>query len=83
MFSLSLQDHAWLRLAVTGMLARNVGAKIRRLDQSVAELTLFERQKNSTPRLSDPVLTETLAFNADVREALLQGEQLAREEKLS
>lgn len=56
--------------------------RLDKKDQSVAELTLFERQKNSTPLLSDPVLTEALAFHAGVREAQLQGEQLAREGKL-
>src|SRR5690349_5672780 len=52
-------------------------------DQSVTELTLFEKLKNSTPPLPDAVLTEVLAFQAGVREAQLQGEQMAREGKLS
>src|SRR5689334_10740828 len=56
--------------------------RLDKKDQSVAELTLFERQKNSTPPLSDPVLTEAFAFHAGVREAQLQGEQLVRDGKL-
>jgi len=56
--------------------------RLDKKDQSVAELTLFERQKNSTPPLSDAVLTEVLALQSGVREAQLQGEQLAREGKL-
>jgi tetratricopeptide (TPR) repeat protein len=56
--------------------------RLDKKDLSAAELALFERLKNSTPRLSDPVLAETLALDAGVREALLQGEQLAREGKL-
>jgi tetratricopeptide (TPR) repeat protein len=51
-------------------------------DQSVAELALFERQKNVGPPLPDPVLNDVLALNVGVLEAISQGEQLAREGKL-
>ncbi len=56
--------------------------RLDKKDQSVAELTLFEKLKNSAPPLADAVLSEVLALQAGVREAQLEGEQLAREGKL-
>src|SRR5215470_363675 len=38
MFALGLQNHTGRWLAVTGILTRNVGAKIGRIDQAVSQL---------------------------------------------